>query len=309
MISFIRLVELEISKRYNEKEMRCPVHLSVGQELIPSVISLLTTKKDLATSGHRSHAHYLAKGGNLNSMVAEIYGKKTGCSSGKGGSMHLIDKKKGFFGSSSIVGNNIPIGVGLGLAIKLMKRKNISIVYLGDAAVETGTFFESVNLSIIKNLPVLFVCENNQYSVYTNIKSRQPKNRRIFQMVKSMGIESKSCDGYDADKTYSILNNSIKKIKKNYKPIFLEFSTCRWLEHCGPNDDTPLNYRSKSELKNWKEKDPLSKLLKSILRNKKNIKTLNKIDKLNKDKIKRAFNFAKKSKFPSLADAFKDLYA
>ena len=128
-------------------------------------------------------------------------------------------------------------------------------------------------------------------------------------MVKSMGIESKSCDGYDADKTYSILNNSIKKIKKNYKPIFLEFSTCRWLEHCGPNDDTPLNYRSKSELKNWKEKDPLSKLLKSILRNKKNIKTLNKIDKLNKDKIKRAFNFAKKSKFPSLADAFKDLYA
>ena len=309
MISFIRLVELEISKRYNEKEMRCPVHLSVGQELIPSIISLLTTQKDLATSGHRSHAHYLAKGGNLNSMIAEIYGKKTGCSSGKGGSMHLIDKKKGFFGSSSIVGNNIPIGVGLGLAIKIMKRKNISIVYLGDAAVETGTFFESVNLSIIKNLPVLFVCENNQYSVYTNIKSRQPKNRRIFQMVKSMGIESKSCDGYDADKTYSILNNSIKKIKKNYKPIFLEFSTCRWLEHCGPNDDTPLNYRSKSELKNWKEKDPLSKLLKSILRNKKNIKTLNKIDKLNKDKIKRAFNFAKKSKFPSLADAFKDLYA
>lgn len=310
LASYIREVELEISKKYHQKQMRCPVHLSVGQELVPAIIGLLTNKEDLVTSGHRSHAHYLSKGGNLKKMISEIYGKITGCSSGKGGSMHLIDTSIGFMGSSSIVGNNIPVGVGLGLGIKLKRQKNISIIYLGDAAVETGTFFESVNLSIIKKLPVLFICENNKYSVYTNIINRQPKNRKIHKMVKEMNIKTSHCDGYKVNNVYKILKKSINEIRKTSKPIFLEFSTYRWLEHCGPDDDTNLKYRSQKELDFWKKKDPLDKLKINICKNDKNSeKKVFKILKKNRQKILSAFKFAKKSKYPTLKDAFKNLYA
>ena len=310
LASFIRDVELEISKRYTKKQMRCPVHLSVGQELVPAILGSINNNKDLVTSGHRSHAHYLAKGGNLKKMIAEIYGKISGCSKGKGGSMHLTDVKSGFMGSSSIVANNIPVGVGLGLALKLKQKKNISIVYLGDAAVESGTFFESINLSIIKKLPVLFICENNQYSVYTNIKDRQPKNRKIFQMVEKMSIESHFCDGYDVNKSYDLLKKSINKIRKNSAPIFLEFSTYRWLEHCGPYDDIHLNYRSKEELNFWKRKDPIYRLEQNLIKNNKIYKKkIQSIKKKNQHKIRNAFKFAAKSKIPSLKDALSGLYA
>lgn len=308
-ISLIRNTEIEISNKYNQKKMRCPVHLSVGQELIPSLLNFFVGNKDLAISTHRSHAHYLAKGGNLNSMIAELYGKSTGCSSGKGGSMHLIDKNKGFYGSSSIVGNNIPVGLGLALGIKLKKLKNISIIYLGDAAVESGVFFESINLAILKNLPVLFICENNKYSVYTNIKDRQPRKRKIYKMVKSMGIETNFCDGYDIIKAYNLLKSSVKKIRKNSKPIFLEFSTYRWLEHCGPNDDTYLDYRPLTELNHWKKKDPYLKLKNKILKNKKNLKKIEKIEKKILIKIRNAFKFAENSKFPTIKSAIKKIYA
>ena len=143
--SLIRHVETEISTRYSSGKMRCPVHLSIGQEGVPAALSLLLNKKDFAVSTHRAHAHYISKGGSIKRMIAEIYGKSTGCSGGRGGSMHLTDKKKGFMGSSSIVGNSIPLGVGLGLSLKLKKSKNLSIIYLGDGAVETGAFFESIN--------------------------------------------------------------------------------------------------------------------------------------------------------------------
>ena len=161
----IRHIESEIASRYKEGEMRCPTHLSIGQECVPSVIGELTTSEDKAVSTHRCHAHYLGKGGNLKKMISEIYGRKTGCSQGKGGSMHLIDKDAGFMGSSAIVGNSIAIGTGIGLSLKLKKLENISIVYLGEGATEEGVFYESINFAALKNLNVAFICENNLYSV------------------------------------------------------------------------------------------------------------------------------------------------
>ena len=139
-IFLIRNVEESIAKEYSMQEMRCPVHLSIGQEAVPAVLSLLLNNKDLAVSTHRGHAHYLGKDGNLKKMIAEIYGKETGCSKGKGGSMHLIDKKVGFYGTSAIVGNSIPIGVGLAYNLKNRKEKNLSVVYFGDGAMEEGVF-------------------------------------------------------------------------------------------------------------------------------------------------------------------------
>lgn len=296
--SLIRLTELEIANKYSENKMRCPVHLSVGQESVPAVLSSILKKKDFVVSTHRPHAHYLGKGGNLNRMIAEIYGKSTGCSGGKGGSMHLVDKSVGFMGSSSIVGNSIPIGVGLAMSLKLKKQKNISIIFLGDAAVETGVFFESINFALIKNLPVVFICENNFYSVYTHIKDRQPKNRKIFKMTSGLGIKSFR---FDASKPLAFAAN-LKKIlaysKKKSQPCFIEFSTYRHLEHCGPLNDDKLNYRPKSELKKWKLKDPYKNLKKYLL--KKNLFSfIKKIEDKNKKKIKEAFKFAEKSNYPS----------
>ena len=162
--------------------MRCPTHLSVGQELVSAVFSLIAKKKDYAVSTHRGHAHYLAKGGSLKKMIAEIYGKETGTSRGKGGSMHLIDLNVNFMGTSAIVGNSIPVGVGLGLAIKLKNEKKISFVFLGDGAIEEGVFYESLNFAIVKQIPVIFICENNLYSVYSSLKVRQPLKRKIYQI-------------------------------------------------------------------------------------------------------------------------------
>src|SRR3990167_9152776 len=143
----IRMVEEEISRRYGEKKMRCPVHLSIGQELNASTVCQYLTKDDQMVSTHRGHAHYLAKGGSLEKFIAELYGKTTGCSGGLGGSMHLCDRSVGFLGSTSIVGGTIPIGVGLAFSNKLQRKENIVVVCMGDAAIEEGIFWESWNFA------------------------------------------------------------------------------------------------------------------------------------------------------------------
>ena len=153
----IRSVEEEISKRYYEGKMRCPTHLSIGQEAVPAAFSKIALKSDFAVSSHRGHAHYLAKGGDLKSMIAEIYGKETGCSKGKGGSMHLIDLSVNFMGTSAIVGNSIPMGVGLGLSAKVKKTKQVSFIFFGDGAIEEGVFYESINFATLKKLPVVLL--------------------------------------------------------------------------------------------------------------------------------------------------------
>ena len=309
MCSLIRHTELEISKKYKENKMRCPVHLSVGQEGVPAVLSLLLNDKDYAVSTHRAHAHYISKGGSVKKMIAEIYGKASGCSGGKGGSMHLVDKKKGFMGSSSIVGNSIPIGVGLGLSLKLKKKnKNLSIIYIGDAAVETGAFFESINFAVLKKIPVVFICENNFYSVYTSLKDRQPKERKIFKMVSALGIKSYFFDGSEPLKYFKNLEKILKNTRNKSEPVFLEFSTYRYLEHCGPLNDDALKYRPIQEIKKWVSKDPYINLKNKLNKDnsiKNKIKT---IEKKNIKIVKQAFNFAEKSKFPLISSLEKNVY-
>ena len=303
----LRSVELEISKRYKNGKMRCPTHLSVGQEAVSAVMKEIFHNDDFAISTHRGHTHYLSKGGSLKKMLAEIYGKKTGCSKGKGGSMHLIDLKKNFMGTSPIVGNSIPIGVGLGLSLKIKKSNRVSFVFLGDGATEEGVFYESLNFAIIKELPVIFICENNLYSVYSPLSVRQPKNRKIFEMCKSIGIESYFCEGNKIDKIHKILKDSVKKVKKNKKPIFIEFSTYRWLEHCGPNYDNDIGYRSEKEFHFWKKKDPLINL--ELELTKKNKKKILNIKSLINEEINSAFKYAESSKYPDNKEAFKGIYA
>ena len=254
---FIREVEKMIAEKYPEKEMRCPVHLSIGQEAIAVGVCANLTSQDQVLSTHRAHAHYLAKGGCLNSMMAEIYGKASGCSKGMGGSMHLIDTSVGFMGSTAIVANTIPVAVGLALEKKLTRKKSIACVFFGDGATEEGAFYESVNFAIIHSLPILFICENNLYSVYSGLEVRQPVDRKIYKMVRAMGISAQHGNGNDVEEVARKVKHAKTMILKSGGPQFLEFDTYRWREHCGPNFDNNIGYREESEFLKWKKKDPL----------------------------------------------------
>ncbi len=240
--------------------MRCPTHLSIGQEAPPSVLSEFLTDRDYAVSTHRSHAHYLAKGGDIQAMLAEIYGLPEGCSMGRGGSMHLADKTVGFMGSSAIVGNSIPVGVGLAHAAKLEKQDRLAVVYLGDAAVEEGVFYEAANFAATADLPVLFLCENNGFSVYTDFEPRQPKGRQIYEMVSGIGIEASHASSYNFDELLTRTGSAVAHVRESGRPYFLEVQTMRYLEHCGPNDDSHLGYRDNNQVEATKRVDPLAQL-------------------------------------------------
>lgn len=266
MALYIREVEMQIASRYPDGQIRCPTHLSVGQEMTPAAIALHTSELDLAVSTHRSHAHYLAKGGSLEAMVAELYGLEEGCSLGRGGSMHLIDERVGFMGSSSIVGNSIPVGAGLAYGLKLDGQESIAIVYLGDGAVEEGVFYESVNLAATLNLPVLFVCENNGYSVYSDMSVRQPEGRKIHEMVAGLGIKTFSANSFQVSDLVEITRIAVQYVRNKRKPVFLEVESWRFLEHCGPGDDDHLGYRDPRKVSEAKTLDPL-RILEELLAN------------------------------------------
>ena len=305
----IRMIEEKISELYAEKEMRCPVHLSVGQEAIAVGVAHNLRKKDKILSAHRSHAHYLAKNGDLKKMLAELYGKNTGCAKGRGGSMHLIDLPNGFFAVVPIVGSTVAIAVGLSLSNVKQSLNDLVTVFFGDGATEEGVFFESIDFAILKNLPMLFICENNFYSVYSNLSVRQSSKRVIHKMVKSHGMTTFSGDGNDVVEVDYLVNKALDIIKIKKKPVFLELFTYRWLEHCGPNRDDDLNYRNKEELKKWLRKCPIKKLEKKMLNDKKiNQKLILHYKKSIIREINIAFSFAKKSKFPVKKDLFKYVY-
>jgi len=305
----IRFVEETIAERYNEWKMRCPTHLCIGQEAIAAAAGEVLRKDDFAVSTHRAHGHYLAKGGDLKRMIAEIYGKATGCSCGKGGSMHLIDKSAGFMGSTAIVGGTIPIAVGLALSIKFHERDQVSVAFFGDGAVEEGVFYESANFAALKKLPVLFICENNLYSVYSPFRVRQPEGRKIYKMVESIGIPSEQVNGNNALEVYSKLNSAVRSIRKGEGPRFFEFSTYRWREHCGPNFDNDIGYRSQEEYLSWKERDPIVLLEEDIVRNALASKSDLREEELSiQAEIDEAFAYAESSPFPKPEEAFKGLF-
>lgn len=305
----IRHVEQEIARRYNEGQMRCPTHLSIGQEAVSAAVGLALRTTDLAVSGHRAHAHYLGKGGNLPAMMAEIYGRIDGCSRGKGGSMHLIDESVGFMGSTAIVAGTIPVGVGLAYGIQCRNTDQVSCVFHGDAAVEAGAFYESVNFAVVKRLPVLFLCENNLYSVYSPLSGRQPEGRSIAAMARGIGIDTDTGDGNDVDEVYTKTMAALDAIRAGDGPRLLEFSTYRWLEHCGPNYDNDIGYRTETEFASWKAREPIARFEQRLIAD--GVVTAADIDRMDAtiaDEVGAAFAFAAASPMPPAADAFADLH-
>jgi len=280
----IRSVEEKISINYKDDLMRCPTHLSIGQEAVAATSGLALKKKDISISYHRSHAHYLAKGGSPKKLFAELHGYEEGCSKGVGGSMHLTDLKNNFYASTAIVSNSIPIGVGLAYSLKINKQKNLVCIYVGDASLEEGVFYESLNFCVVKELPVVFICENNFYSVYTHLHDRQPKNRKLYKVAEAIGAKSYKFSQNNPYKLFSNFKKIFNKIRNTPHPHFIEIETYRYLEHCGPNDDTELGYRTHRELESWKKKDPLIFSKNYLIKN--NVIKKEKVDSLEKNIIK-----------------------
>lgn len=255
----IRRIEEAIAGRYAEQEMRCPVHLSIGQEAVAAGVCAALTQQDGVFSGHRAHAHYLAKGGDLTAMLAEIYGMAEGCCKGIGGSMHMIDLAAGFLGAVPIVGATVPLAVGAAWAAKLRGENRVITVFLGDGTFEEGVVYESINFAVLHRLPVLFVCENNLYACYTRLSTRQP-GRPIHQVAAACGCNALAVDGNDALAVFAAASSAVAGLRGGNQPVFLECSTYRWLEHCGPNCDDHLDYRPRMELAEWKSKCPVNRL-------------------------------------------------
>jgi pyruvate dehydrogenase E1 component alpha subunit len=296
----IRLIEEKIAELYSDQEMRCPVHLSIGQEATAVGVCAHLKKNDVALSAHRAHAHYLAKGGDLKAMIAEIYGKETGCAMGKGGSMHLIDLKAGFFAAVPIVGSTIPIATGVAWAFKMKKKDNIVVVFLGDGATEEGVFSESIDFASLKDVPIIFVCENNFYSVYSNLEVRQAKGREITKIAESHGVKSYKGNGNDILEVYNITETVINYVKNDKKPALIEFETFRWLEHCGPNWDDNLGYREEGELQKWMEACPIKSFEKKLIGSELDEAKIKKIKEKISKEIDEAFDYARQSPFPSI---------
>lgn len=306
----IRLIEESIATAYSDQEMRCPVHLSIGQEAPAVGVCKALKPDDVVMSGHRCHAHYLAKGGALKPMIAELYGKSTGCTGGKGGSMHLIDVAAGFLAAAPIVASTIPIAVGTAFSAKRRGIDRVTAVFFGEGATESGAFHESLNLAALHELPIIFVCENNLYSVYSPLAVRQPDGREIADVARSLGVAAGSHDGNDVMACYPVADAGIAHVRAGNGPYLLEFATYRWREHCGPNFDDDLGYRTLEEAKAWRSKCPILRAEQRLSAEGTDIELLRKTAHTEiSAEIREAFEFARKSSFPDASEAYQRVYA
>ena len=292
----IRLVEEKIIELYPYDKIQSPVHLSIGQEAVAVGLCSQLKLEDWLFINYRGHAFYLAKGGPLPELFAELYGKRSGLSKGKAGSMHLASPKHGVMGASAVVGSTISHAVGAALASKIRGEDRVFVTVFGDGATEQGAYHESLNFAALHNLPVLFLCENNDLAVHSPLSERQ--SYTLTTHAKAYGINSSVVeDGYDFVRLSAVCGEVLGQIKAKQRPIFLEIKTCRYKEHVGPGEDLEAGYRDLSKIKAWKAKDPLE-IDKELI-----AKFTPEISK----EIKLAVEFAEASPFPTIDDLLTDV--
>jgi len=252
----IRAFEESICPYINNGEIKTPCHLYIGQEAIAVGVCDSLIDEDLIWGNHRSHGHYIAKGGNVQALMDEIFCKDSGCSKGRGGSMHVFDKEKGILGTVPIVAATIPLAVGAALRIKLNKENLVSVSFMGDGATEEGHVYESMNIAALYNLPVLFVIENNLYSSHMHMEERR-RQHDLQKLGESLGIPTKKIDGNDVKLVEEVSKEFIDDIRAGKGPAILECMTYRWRGHVGPSYDEDVGVKRKDELEDWRIKDPI----------------------------------------------------
>ncbi|MBU1006840.1 MAG: thiamine pyrophosphate-dependent dehydrogenase E1 component subunit alpha [Candidatus Omnitrophica bacterium] len=304
----IRMVEGKIAELYPEGKMRCPTHLYTGEEAVASGVCENLKPSDYVFSSYRSHGAYLAKGGSIKKLFAELYGKKTGCSRGKGGSMHIVSRQVNFMGTSALVGGVMPIAAGTALASDMKKDKRVSIVFFGDGACEEGIFQETLNFAALKKLPIIFICENNFYATYSHQLTRQARDN-IYKRVAIYGIPGVRIDGNNVLEVFRTSKKLINEARRGRGPAFIECRTYRWLEHVGPYFDLEAGYRTKEEMDKWIDRCPLSSFGKVLLKKKMiNPEAINSIKRSIEADLEKAVLFAEKSPFPGCSEIYEGVY-
>ena len=299
----IRRLEEEVARLYPTDKIKSPIHLSIGQEAPSVAVCDLLEKEDVVFGNYRGHALYLAKGGDMKTMVAELFGKVGGCARGKGGSMHLVDVGVNMMGTSAIVATQIPHAVGFSLALKMQKKPAIVVCFLGDGATEEGVFHESLNFASLKNLPILFVCENNGYAIHSHISARSVQNN-IVQRIGGYAIPSSRVADGDVLHIRDAAQAAINAVRSDKGgPFFLEVLTCRLKEHVGPKDDWNMGYRSRTEVAAFLANDPVQQMEKRLdLARKQAIAADVELE------IQQAFQYAEASPFPEQEELYQDVF-
>ena len=300
MMLRIRKFEEKVASLILNNEIQTPCHLYVGQEAIATGVCASLGKKDYVFSTHRSHGHYIAKGGDINKLMAELYCRETGCSKGRGGSMHIANPDIGLPGSSAIVAGTIPLSVGVAYSFFLQKKENVSVAFFGDGATGEGVFYESLNLAALKKLPVIFVCENNLFSTHMPIDACLA-DTDIKKKAEAFGIPSVRIDGNNVLTVYQTAKKTIDDARHNKGPAFIECMTYRWFGHVGPNYDIDKGLRTKEELEHWMNKDPIKRLERYMTRN--NLLSASEKKGINekvKMEIEAAITFKNRSCYPDL---------
>lgn len=298
----IRRVEEEIARVYPTDKIKSPVHLSIGQEAVAVGVCQALRPDDIVFCSYRSHAAYLAKGGDLKQMIAELYGKVAGCAKGKGGSMHLVDVSHGVMGASAVVGTWIPQAVGYAYAVKLIQKDLIVVCFFGDGATDEGVFYESLNFAALKKLPVIFICENNSYAIHTHQLRRQ-SNPNIYERARVFGMPAERIED-DVLRIYERVSVAVRALSGGEPgPFFFECMTYRWKEHVGPNDDFHLGYRTREEAEPWFKNDQVKRLGGMI-----DARQRERIEQEVETEIRAAFDFAEESPFPDGVELFTDVF-
>jgi TPP-dependent pyruvate/acetoin dehydrogenase alpha subunit len=258
-LRLIRRAEEEVARVYPTDQIKSPVHLSIGQEAVAVGVCDVLRPDDVVSPTYRGHAVLLAKGSPVRGLMAELYGKASGVTGGKGGSMHLIDMSRYVLGASAVVGTTIPVAVGYALALKRTRTDRVVAAFFGDGATEEGVFSESLNFAALHKLPVLFVCENNNYAIHTPTTKRWATTR-LCERVETYGIPAHQVDDGDVLKLRALTATSVARLRRGEGPVFIECRTYRWREHVGPNEDYDAGYRPRVDLEPWLKNDQIEKI-------------------------------------------------
>lgn len=304
----IRIFDEKVALLAEKKEIFTPCHLYIGQETVAAGVCASLKSDDYVYSTHRSHGHYIAKGGDIRTLMAEIFGRVTGCSKGYGGSMHACSPDIGLPGSSAIVGGTIPIAVGTALAFFNEGKHRVSVAFFGDGAATEGVLYESLNFAKLKNMPVIFVCENNFYSTHLHISDMQ-SNIKISQRAEAFNVPAFTVDGNNVIRVYKTAKSAIEKARHSKGPSFIECLTYRWRGHVGPDWDLDKGIRNKEEVDWWVNNCGIKRMEKLLISE--GILTeaekINLIHKLS-DEVEEAVEFAKNSPFPEVQDYKNEIF-
>lgn len=302
-LQLIRRAEEEVARIYPSDKIKSPVHLSIGQEAVAVGVCDPLRADDVVSGTYRSHAAYIAKGGDLRAMFAELYGKDTGCCRGKGGSMHMIGMDQLVLGTSAVVGTTVPIAIGYSLALKREGEGRLVVSFFGDGATEEGVFYESLNFAALHKLPVLFVCENNGYAIHTPTSKRWA-TPRLSERVATYGIPVHQVPDSDVLTIWRIASEACAAIRQGSGPMFIECQTYRWKEHVGPGEDYDAGYRTREELRPWIERDQVR-----VIGSKLDADAKTAIDGEIEAALADAIAFAENSPFPEPEELYTHVYA